>query len=107
MLAGPGADPGLVADLRTAAEQEKTSLEFVAPAIGGVAASDGGWISADQKINGAVGPVLTPSSCSAPQTARRNWRAAQPRRDFVTDAYARYKFIGHCADAEPLFARQA
>ena len=24
--------------------------------------------------------------------------------EFVSDAYAHYKFIGHCADAEPLFA---
>ena len=104
VLAGPGADPGLVADLRTAAEQEKTSLEFVAPAIGGVAASDGSWISADQKIDG--GPSVLYDAvvvlCSADGAAELAGSAAA--RDFVTDAYAHYKFIGHCADAEPLFA---
>ena len=104
VLAGPGADAGLVADLRTAAEQEQATLEFVAPAIGGVAASDGSWISADQKIDG--GPSVLYDAvvvlCSTEGASELSGNAAA--RDFVTDAYAHYKFIGHCADAEPLFA---
>lgn len=104
VLAGPGADPGLVADLRTAAEQEQATLEFIAPAIGGVAASDGSWISADQKIDG--GPSVLYDAvvvlCSTEGASELSGNAAA--RDFVTDAYAHYKFIGHCADAEPLFA---
>ena len=40
--------------------------------------------------------------CSADGAAELAGSAAA--RDFVTDAYAHYKFIGHCADAEPLFA---
>ncbi len=104
VLAGPGADAGLVADLRNAAEQEQASLEFVAPAIGGVAASDGSWISADQKVDG--GPSVLYDAvvvlCSADGASELAGSAAA--RDFVTDAYAHYKFIGHCADAEQLFA---
>jgi catalase len=104
VLVTEGADVGLVADLRSAAEQEQASLEFVAPAIGGVAASDGSWISADQKIDG--GPSVLYDAvvvlCSADGAAELAGSAAA--RDFVTDAYAHYKFIGHSADAEPLFA---
>jgi catalase len=104
VLVTEGADAALVADLHTATEQEQASLEFVASAIGGVAASDGSWISADQKIDG--GPSVLYDAvvvlCSADGAAELASSAAA--RDFVTDAYAHYKFIGHSADAEPLFA---
>jgi catalase len=97
-----GADAGLLAALKGALDKEGVLLEIIAPAIGGVEASDGTWIEADQKIDG--GPsvlydavVLLVSEDGAAQLA--NEAAA---RDFVADAFAHLKFIGYVPAAQPL-----
>jgi len=102
VLVTDGADAALIAALQAAAEQEGALVEFVAPAIGGVETSDGKRIEADQQIDG--GPsvlydavVLLASAAGASKLARE-----PAARDFVTDAYAHYKFIGYTGDAAPL-----
>src|SRR6266566_3820793 len=102
VLVTDGADAALIAGLQAAAEQEGALVEFVAPAIGGVETSDGKRIEADQQIDG--GPsvlydavVLLASAAGASRLARE-----PAARDFVTDAYAHYKFIGYTGDAAPL-----
>jgi catalase len=103
VLVTAGADADVLADLRAAAEQEQVNVEFVAPAIGGVTASDGTHIPADQQVDG--GPsvlydavVVLPSAEGAAALARH-----PAARDFVTDAYAHCKFVGYVSAAEPLF----
>jgi catalase len=104
VLVTAGADAAIVADLRVAAEQEQVNLEFVAPVVGGVSASDGSHIDADQQVDG--GPsvlydaVVVACSADGATEVARNPAA----RDFVTDAYAHCKFIGYVAESEPLFA---
>jgi catalase len=102
VLASDGADAGLIAALREAAEQEGANVEFVAARISGVKASDGSRIEADQQVDG--GPsvlydavVLLASPEGAAELARN-----AAARDFVTDAYAHYKFIGYVEDASAL-----
>jgi catalase len=102
VLVTDGADAALIAGLQAAAQQEGALVEFVAPAIGGVETSDGKRIEADQQIDG--GPsvlydavVLLVSAAGASKLARE-----PAARDFVTDAYAHYKFIGYTSDAAPL-----
>ena len=77
-------------------------MEIVAPAIGGMESSDGKRIQPDQQIDG--GPsvlydavVLLLSEASASELARE-----PAARDFVTDAYAHYKFIGYTTGTAPL-----
>jgi len=41
---------------KSAIEKEGAQIEFIAPQVGGVEASDGTWIEADEKIDG--GPSL-------------------------------------------------
>lgn len=77
-------------------------MDIVAPAIGGIEASDGKRIEADQQIDGAPSVlydavVLLPSREGASKLARE-----PAARDFITDAYAHYKFIGYTGDAAPL-----
>ena len=76
----------------------------VAPHVGGVEASDGKWIEADERLAG--GPsvlfdavVLLPSAAGAALLA-----GDAAARDFVADAYAHLKCIGYAAAAEPLLA---
>jgi catalase len=92
----------VIAGLRDAAAAEQVTVEFVAPAIGGITASDGAPIAIGQQVDG--GPsvlydavVLLPSQAGAASLAR-----IPAARDFVTDAYAHCKFIGCPAEAAPL-----
>ena len=80
-------------------------LKLVAPMVGGIEASDGSFIEADEKIDG--GPsvlfdavVLLPSADGAAMLARE-----ATARDFVADAFAHLKFIGYGAAAEPLLKK--
>jgi len=79
-------------------------VEIVAPAIGGVTASDGSRIDADQQVDG--GPSVLYDAVVVATSADGATALAQnpAARDFVTDAYAHGKFIGYVADSEPLFA---
>jgi len=104
VLVTDGADADILAALRSAAEQAGVNVELVAPAVGGIQASDGKQVEADQQVDG--GPsvlydagVLLPSPDAAPALAR-----TPAARDFVTDAYAHCKLIGHIGPAAPLLA---
>ena len=89
--------------MKSAAGQAQVNVELVAPAVGGVQASDGNRIPADQKIDG--GPsVLYDAVILLVSSRGASALAAHPAaRDFVTDAYAHCKFIGYTGDASPLF----
>jgi catalase len=79
-----GAEIELVTALKKAAEAQGAMVEFVAPMVGGVEASDGTWIEAKQKIDGgpsvlydAVAIVASPEGAQASRTTRRpatSWR---------------------------------
>ena len=80
-------------------------LKFVAPRIGGVEASNGTWIEADEKIDG--GPsVVFDAVVVLPSAAEAKLLASEATaRDFVSDAFAHCKFIGYGADAMPLLEK--
>jgi catalase len=104
-LVTDGVDSAILKALKSALKKEGAMLEIVAPRIGGVQASDGTWIEADQKIDGGPSVLydavaLLPSSSGA--SALANSPAA---RDFVADAFAHLKFIGYVEAAAPLFGK--
>jgi catalase len=103
VLVTDGADVDIIRTLRSALDKEGANLEVIAPAIGGVELSDGHVLSADQKIDG--GPsVLYDSVVVAASDAGVEALIEDPAaRDFLTDAYAHYKFIGYNQAALPLF----
>jgi catalase len=73
--------------------------------VGGVEASDGAWIDAAQKIDGAPSVLydavaLLPSEDGAQALAKE-----AAARDFVADAFAHLKFIGYVEAAMPLFGK--
>jgi catalase len=102
VLVTDGADAKILSGLTSAARKQGVNVELVAPAVGGIEASDGQRIEAGQKIDG--GPsvlydavVLLPSAEGA-----SNLVSSPAARDFVTDAYAHCKFIGHVSQAAAL-----
>jgi catalase len=102
VLITDGADMGQLEEIRNAARQAQVNVELIAPVVGGVEASDGSRVTADQNLDG--GPsvlydavVLLLSERGGPALA-----ALPAARDFLSDAYAHCKFIGYVGDLAPL-----
>jgi len=105
VLITEGVDAALLGALRDAAAKEGAMVELVAPVVGGVQASDGSWIEAQQKVNG--GPsVLYDAVALLPSEKGASLLAHEATaRDFVNDAFAHAKFIAYATGAKPLLAR--
>ncbi|MDY7103318.1 MAG: catalase [Actinomycetota bacterium] len=101
-----GTDAGVLGALRTACEKEGTILELVAPTVGGVTLSDGTDVAADEKIDG--GPSVLYDAVAVLPSADGAETLAQDAtaKDFVSDAFAHAKFIGH-VDASAALLRAA
>ncbi len=81
--------------LKKALEAEGAMLKIVAPKIFGVTADDGSTVEADEKIDG--GPsVVFDAVAVLPSAEGAAMLAKMPAaKDFVTDAFAHYKFVAH------------
>jgi len=103
VLVTDDADAGMLGELRAAAEKHGVMVEIVAPTVGGVTTSDGSTLKGDQKVDG--GPsVLYDAVVIATDADGATALAGLPAaRDFVSDAFAHCKFIGHTAAASALF----
>ncbi|MEH0074778.1 catalase [Pannonibacter sp. Pt2] len=103
VLTCDGADGNLLQELRTALQAEGAKLEIIARKAGGITAGNGSFVPVTHLIDGgpsvlfdAVALVLTPEGSDL-------LAQEAPGRDFVTDAFAHCKFIGHTPGAAPLF----
>ena len=103
ILVTDGADADKLAQLTEAAEEAKVNVELVAPAVGGIQASDGHRVPAGQKIDGGPSVLYDAIIVLTTQDGAGALAALPAARDFVTDAYAHCKFIGYTGDAAPLF----
>ncbi len=103
ILVTDGADAAKLAELTSAAEQAKVTVELIAPAVGGVETSDGHSVPADQKIDGGPSVLYDAVVVLAAKQGTPLLAALPAARDFVADAYAHCKFIGYTGDAAPLF----
>ena len=103
ILVTDGADAAKLAELTTAAEEAKVTVELVAPAVGGAEASDGHRVPAGQKIDGGPSVLYDAVIVLAAQDGAQALAVLPAARDFVADAYAHCKFIGYTSDAAALF----
>ncbi len=102
VLTCDGADGTLLQELKAALEAEGAKLEIIARKAGGITAGDGSFVPVTHLIDGgpsvlfdAVALILTPEGADL-------LAQEAPGRDFVTDAFAHCKFIGHTPGAAPL-----
>jgi catalase len=102
ILVTDGTDADLLLALQVAMEAEGAKFELIAPKIGGVTLSDGSLVPADQNVDG--GPsVLYDAVALLPSTDGAEALAVDAAaKDFVTDAHAHCKFIGHAESAVEL-----
>jgi catalase len=102
VLVTNGTEAEQVATLRSAAAAEDAIVELVTPVAGGVDASDGTLLPG-QQVDGAPSVRYDAVAVIASPGGARGLAGNPAARDFVTDAYAHCKFIGHTSGAEPLF----
>ncbi len=105
VLLTDGADIDLVTALKSAIKSEGAQIEFIAPAVGGVEASDGSWIEAQQKVDGGPSVLYDAVAILASEDGASKLAKSPPARDFVADAFAHCKFIGYTQEAQPLFEK--
>ena len=104
-LVTDGADAATVSRMHAAATAAGVTVKIIAPKIAGVVLSDGSKLPADEKLEGAPsvlfdGIALIMSAEGA--SALANSKAAV---DFVSDAFAHCKVMGHTAGAASLLKR--
>ncbi|MCW5719107.1 MAG: catalase [Bauldia sp.] len=105
ILVTDGVDAQLLAALQGAAKAEGAKVEIVAPAVGGVAADDGSWIEARQKVDGGPSVLYDAVAVLASADGGTQLAADPAARDFVSDAYAHCKFIAYTTGASPLLEK--
>lgn len=103
IVVSDGTDAALLAALKTALTKAGASFEIVAPKIGGIEASDGSWIEADQMIDGGPSVLYDAVALIPAEAAMADLIQESTARDFVADAFAHCKFIGYTEAATALF----
>jgi catalase len=105
VLISDGVDANLLSALQAAFRQEGALVKLVAPMVGGVKASDGSWIAADEKIDGGPSVVFDAIAVLLSDAGAQLLTDEATARDFVADAFAHCKFIAHTAAALPLLEK--
>jgi catalase len=105
ILVSDGADAAVLKALKTALKKEGAAFEIIAPKVSGAEASDGSWIEADQMIDGGPSVLYDAIALLLSEDTLDDLLQESTARDFVADAFAHCKFIGHVKAAIPLFEK--
>lgn len=104
-LVTDGVDRELIDALKTELETEGALLEIVAPTVGGVDASDGSRLEADQKIGGAPSVLYDAVVILASENGAALLLKNPAVKEFIADAFNHLKFIGWVKTAMPLLEK--
>ncbi len=103
LLVSDGADAGLIQALRQKANDAGVVVAVVAPKVGGVTLSDNTTIVPGDAVAGAPSVLfdavaIMPGADTAARLARN-----PAVKDFASDAFDHYKFVGYAESAGPVF----
>ncbi len=104
-LVTDGTDIEIFEALKAAVEAEGAVLEVIAPAVGGVTASDGSLIEGKQKIEGGPSVLYDAVAILVSEDGVQSLLTKPAAKDFVSDAFAHLKFIAYVDAALPLFEK--
>ncbi len=102
ILVTDGVDAAQLKSLMDAISKEGATSKLVAPHIGGVKASDGQMIRANEKIEGGPSVLFDAVVLMVTEDGARMLSEKPSARDFVADALVHGKFIAHTSAAQPL-----
>ncbi len=101
-LVSDGADPAVVNALKAAVVKAGGQMKIVAPKVGGVAGSDGKMIEADFQLAGGPSVLFDAVALVIGANGAPALMKEAAARNFVTDAFAHLKVIGHTPSADGL-----
>ncbi len=105
VLVTDGADRAVVDALQDAAKAAGASVKIIAPKVGGAVLSDGKRLTADEKIDGAPSVLFDAVALVLSAEGATHLLGEKAALDFVSDAYAHCKAIGHTEGAQTLMDR--
>ena len=105
VLIAEGFDASLLATLRASAKAEKAGLAVIAPKVGGAQDSDGKLVAADFALSAASSVFFDTVVILASVKAAQDLATQSTAVDWVGNAYAHLKVIGHATGAQPLLDR--
>lgn len=105
ILVTDGVNAAILNALKRALTKEGATFEIIAPKVGGVKASDGNVVPADQMIDGGPSVLYDAVALLPAEEAVEDLLMEATARDFVADAFAHCKFIGYADPVVPLFAK--
>jgi catalase len=103
ILLTDGADADIFQALTRACEKEGVGYEIIAPKIGGATLSDRKKAPAQQKIDGGPSVLYDAVALIVSEKGAALLAKDAPTKDFINDAFAHCKFIGHTVAANALF----
>ncbi|MCX4247056.1 catalase [Paraliomyxa miuraensis] len=103
VLVSEGADAALLDGLRRAAEGEGAEVVIVAPRVGGIEASDGKHVDAQEKLGGGPSVLYDAVAVVVSERGAEQLAGNPDVRDFISDAHAHAKFVAYAEAAKPLF----
>ena len=106
VLVTDGVDAQLLESLLAEVAAVDATAEIVAPSVGGVAAADGTWIDAKEKLAGAPSVLYDAVALLVSEEGVDALLVDPAARDFVADALAHKKLIGYATAALPLLDRE-
>jgi catalase len=102
VLYADGFDSADLQHLNTAIEAEKATLALIAPMIGGAKDSDGERLEAQMALSGAPSVLFDAVVVLVSEASAAELASNANAMDFLRDAYAHCKVIGHSAGARSL-----
>jgi len=103
-LVSDGIDGRLIEGLRAALDGEGAKLKLVAPRIGGIVTADGKTVPADLTIDGGPSIFFDAVAVATTEEGAAALARHAPAVNFLRDAFAHLKVIGHTPGAEALMA---
>jgi len=104
-LVTDGIDAKVVEALRGELEREGAVLKLIAPHVGGVNATDGSLIEADEKLDGGPSVLFDAVALLISDEGAKLLLNESTARDFIADAFAHLKFIAYTKAAASLLAK--
>ncbi|WP_137111216.1 catalase [Rhodobacter sp. SY28-1] len=105
ILVTDGAEGEVVAALKSAATEAGASVKIIAPKVGGVTLKGGKHLPADEKIDGAPSVLFDAVALVLSDAGAQMLQGEKAALDFVSDAYAHCKAIGHSPGAQALLEK--
>ncbi len=102
VLIADGFDSQLLARLKQSAKKEKAAIALVAPKVGGAVDDTGALTEADFSLSGGPSVLFDALVVLISQSRAADLATQAAAIDWVGDAYAHLKMLGHTVEAQPL-----